>query len=110
MLVGVAIGNDATNQYNVQSVTYGGIALTFVGRVMAPTGGGGTPNSRPQTEIWALANPASGTANVVVTLAGSRTFSVGVTTFSGVDVSSGLTSALGTYASASASAVPPKAW
>ena len=48
-----------------------------------------------------LANPASGAHNVVVTLSGTRSFAVGVTTFFGVDVSSTLTSALGTFASAS---------
>ncbi len=102
MLVSVAIGNDADNQYNA-AVTYGGTGLSLVGRVMAPEGGAGRPNARPQTEIWALANPTPGTANVVVTLGGTRTFSVGVTTFSGVNVSGGLVSALGTYVSESRS-------
>ena len=104
LLVGVAIANDATTQANVSGVTFGGTPLTFVGRVMAPTGGGGTPiNSRPQTEIWALANPpASTTANVIVNLTGSRPFVAGATTYTGVDVSNGLASALGGYASNSA--------
>ena len=103
MLVGVTIANDANTQYDVTEVTYGLTPLTFIGRVMAPTGGGGTPNTRPQTEIWALASPASGTANVVVSLGGVRAFMAGVTTFSGVDLTSDLTSALGAYNSASAS-------
>ena len=103
MVVGVAIGNSATTLRDVQSVTYGGTPLTLVDKVRAPAGGGGTPNSRPQTEIWALANPVTGTANVVVTLTGDATFSAGATTFSGADVSAGLTSALGTFISASAS-------
>ncbi|OFW61941.1 MAG: hypothetical protein A2133_07000 [Actinobacteria bacterium RBG_16_64_13] len=101
MLVSVAIGNDATTQHSVQSVTYGGTALTLVGTVLGPAGGAGSPLSRPQVEIWALANPASGSATVQVTLTGARSFVVGVTTFRGVDISDGLTSALGTFASAS---------
>ena len=103
MLVGVAVGNEVGAAYDVSSVTYGGQALELVGRTTAPPGGGGTPNSLTQVEIWALANPASGTAQVVVTLPTARAFTAGVTTFSGVDVSSDLASALGTPAWASAS-------
>jgi uncharacterized repeat protein (TIGR01451 family) len=105
MLVSVAIANDSTTQRNVSGVTYGGTALTYVGSVLAPTGGGGdnsTTYLRPQVEIWALANPPSGSATVRVTLSGAKAFVAGVTTFSGADVSNGLTSALGTFASASA--------
>ncbi len=103
LIVGVAVGNDANTQCDVGSVTFGGTPLKLVGRVMAPTGGGGTPNTRPQTEIWALANPsASTTANVVVTLNGSRPFLAGATTFTGADISRGLSSALGRFASNSA--------
>jgi hypothetical protein len=103
MLVGVVIGNEVGAAYNVSSVRYGGVDLTRVGRTAAPAGGGGNPNSLTQVEIWALANPASGNANVVVTLPTARAFTAGVTTFSGVDVTSGLTSALGTSVWASAS-------
>ncbi len=103
MLVGVAIGNEVGATYDVSSVTYGGVALTRVGKIAAPAGGGGSPNSLTQVEIWALANPASGTASVVVTLPTARAFTAGVTTFSGVDVTSDLASALGTPAWASAS-------
>lgn len=106
MLVSVAIANDSGTQRNVSGVTYGGTALIYRGRVLAPTGGGGdgqTTYLRPQVEIWALANPLAGSATVAVTIAGgTRAFDVGVTTYSGVDVSNGLTSALGTFASASA--------
>ena len=105
MLVSVAIANDSSAQRTVSSVTYGGTALTYEGSVMAATGGGGdgsTVYSRPRVEIWALANPASGSATVRVTLNATKAFVAGVTTFSGVNVSNGLTSALGAFASASA--------
>ena len=85
MLVGVA-----TAGQNVSSVTYNGIALSFVGGV-ADVGG-----TKPRSEIWSLTNPPSGTASVVVTLAGSANMVAGVTTFSGVNQ----TNALGTFASA----------
>jgi hypothetical protein len=110
MLVGVAVGNVTGTMRNVASVTYGGTALTRVGTpVTAPTGGSGDPDAQPQVELWALVNPPSGTANVVITLDGTapnntRSIVAGVTTFSGVDISAGLTSALGTFASNSANA------
>ena len=69
--MGVAIGNDATTQRRAASVTYGGTALTYVGRVLGPGGRADDPTARPQVEIWALANPASGSATVIVTLSGT---------------------------------------
>ena len=105
MLVSVAIANDSAQQRSVSSVTYGGTALTRVGTVTAPSNGGGDGSNtyaRPTVTIYAMANPPSGSATVRVTLSGTKAFTVGVTTFSGVDVSTGLTSALGTFASASA--------
>jgi uncharacterized repeat protein (TIGR01451 family) len=105
MLVSVAIANDSTTQRTVSDVTYGGVGLTHVGDVMAAAGGGGDGSQttmRPRVEIWALADPASGSGTVRVTLSDTKAFVVGVTTFSGVDISSGLISALGTFASASA--------
>ena len=104
LMVGVAIGN--SNEVNgvrqVQTVTFAGLPLTFVGSAAAPVGGGGTPNSLPRVEMWALANPPKGNGNVIVTLTGGRVFASGATTFSGVDVANGLSSALGTFNSASA--------
>ncbi len=102
MLVSVTISDSATDTQNVSTVTYGGTALTLVGRVTAPAGGGGTPQSRPHVEIWAMANPPSGAANVVATVASPTAMAVAVSTFVGVDLSSNLTSALGTFASNSA--------
>jgi uncharacterized repeat protein (TIGR01451 family) len=101
MLVSVAIANDATTQRSVQSVTYGGTKLDHMGTTLGPSGGSGSPLSRTQVEVWALANPTPGSATVTVTLDGSRAFVAGVTTFSGVDISNGLASALGTYTQAS---------
>ena len=96
MLVGVAINNDPSPAASVGSVTYGGVLLTKLGSVTSGAGSGG---ARAHTEIWALANPETGRAQVVINLTGARTFSAGATTFSGVDVSNGLISALGPYAS-----------
>ncbi|MCA9012136.1 MAG: DUF4347 domain-containing protein, partial [Planctomycetaceae bacterium] len=60
---------------NVTSVTYGGVALTQVGR--------GAGNHA--VEIWKLVNPTVGTANVVINFAGTTTAAAGATTFNGVD-------------------------
>src|SRR5208283_819264 len=85
MLVGVA-----TAGQSVSSVTYNGLALSFVGGVSD------TGSVKPRAEIWSLTNPPSGTFNVVVTLAASANMVAGVTTFTGVNQ----TNALGTFASA----------
>ena len=104
LVVGVAIANDGATQCDVSRVTFAGVDLQYVGRVSAPSTGSTTADVRPQTEIWALVNPAASTAgNVVVTLTGSRPFAAGATTYTGVDVSAGLNSALGEYAGNSAS-------
>lgn len=85
MLVGVS-----TRDRTVSSVTYGGTALTLVGAQ--------TSNGNAKTAIYRLIAPASGTANVVVTLSGNpgKGAVVGVMTFTGVNQ----TTPLGTYASA----------
>ena len=104
MLVSVAIANDSAQQRTVSSVTYGGVPLSPRGSVMAATGGGGdgsTTYARPRVEIFALADPPPGTATVRLTLSGTKAFVVGVTTFTGADISNGLVSALGSFASAS---------
>jgi len=59
---------------NVTGVTYGGVALTQVGR--------GTGNHA--IEIWRLINPTVGTANVVASFSGSTPAAGGATTFNGV--------------------------
>ncbi|MBS1213614.1 MAG: hypothetical protein H6R26_2231, partial [Proteobacteria bacterium] len=58
----------------VTSVTYGGVALTQVGR--------GTGNHA--IEIWRLISPAVGTANVVANFGGTTPAAGGATTFNGV--------------------------
>ena len=85
LLVGAAASNRT-----VSSVTYNGIALTFVGGVSDT----GAP--QPRAEIWSLTNPPSGTFNVVVTLTGSANMVAGATTFTGINQ----TNPLGTLASA----------
>jgi uncharacterized repeat protein (TIGR01451 family) len=100
LLVGVAIANEVGVERQVLGVTFGGVPLTYINSRQAPTGGGGVPNSLPRVELWGLANPPRGAGNIVVTLTGSRAFTAGATTFSGVDVANGLSSAIGTWASA----------
>ncbi len=58
----------------VSSVTYGGVALTQVGR----TGG------NHAVEIWRLINPTVGTANVVVSLGATTDIKGGAVTYNGV--------------------------
>jgi uncharacterized repeat protein (TIGR01451 family) len=95
MLVGVTIGNGTTNA-TVSSVYYGTQLLTPIATV-APTAG---TTGRPRTALYALANPTVGTANVTVTISANRPFTAGATTFSGADVSGGVTAALRTAATA----------
>ena len=72
---------------NVTGVTYGGQALTQVGR--------GTGNHA--VEIWALAAPAAGLHNVTINFAGNTAATAGAITFNGVDQ----ISPTGTFVSAS---------
>lgn len=98
MMVGITTMNVAVN-----SVTYGGTSLDFVGSQLNGTSA--------RQYVYSLVNPSSGTANVVVTFSGSVTSgaTVGVTTFSGVSQSNPLnayTSASGNNASPSLSDIP----
>ncbi|MBI9087201.1 MAG: DUF2341 domain-containing protein, partial [Desulfobacterales bacterium] len=65
------------------SVTYGGVALTQVGRTAG----------NHAVEIWRLVNPAVGTANVLVNFSASTAATGGATTYNGVDQ----TTPTGTY-------------
>ncbi len=87
MMVGVSLDND--NFETVSSVTYGGLALDFVGQA--------TNSDDARVEIWKLIAPAVGTADVVVTFDTQllRGAVVGVTTFTGVDQASPLGSFAG---------------
>jgi len=62
---------------NTTSVTYGGVAMTQIGR--------GAGNHA--VELWALVNPAAGTANVVATFAGTTAAAGGATAYNGVNQS-----------------------
>jgi hypothetical protein len=73
------------------SVTYGGTALTRVGRTAG----------NQAVEIWRLVNPPVGTANVVVTFPGSTAAAGGATTFNGVDP----TTPTGTYVGATGTGI-----
>ncbi len=88
MLVGISQKNKLVN-----SVTYGGVALTLVGESIT--------SSNARIHLYRLINPASGTANVVVNLSANpdKGIVVGVTTFENVDQ----TNPLGTFAAATGS-------
>lgn len=97
MLVGVTVGSSSSSGSNagtVNSVTYGGAALTLVGVVSES-------NNRVRSYIYQLLNPSTGTANVVVTLSGAtaKPLYAGVTTFTGVNQST----PLGAYTSRNSS-------
>ena len=61
----------------VSSVTYGGQSLTYVGAANLP--------NNTFADIWYLLAPPAGTANVVVTTAGSQHFMAGATDYFGVN-------------------------
>ena len=86
LIVGISFrdGNVMAN-----AVTYGGTALTLIG---AQTG----PGSQNRTEMWRLLAPASGTANIVVTMSAAKQIVTGGISFTGVNQ----TTPLGTFASA----------
>ena len=69
----LVVGVEANNQ-NVNSITFGGTALTKATSSF----------TNNDAEFWYLKNP-SGTANIVVTMAGSTSVVVGAYAFSGVD-------------------------
>ncbi len=71
LFVGLSIDNGAT----ATGVTYGGQAMTLVGR----SAGSGT------AELWCLVAPALGTANIVVTVGSSQKVVGGAVAFDGVD-------------------------
>ncbi len=77
----------------VSSVTYGGVALTQVGRTAG----------NHAVEIWRLASPTVGTANVAVSFGGSTAVAGGAVVYNGVDLAaptSGYAGATGTGTSA----------
>ncbi|WP_036307174.1 DUF4347 domain-containing protein, partial [Methyloglobulus morosus] len=89
LFVEIAIDNLGSN---VNGVTYGGVALTQVGRT----------EGNHAVEIWALVNPTVGTANVVVSLSGNTAVAAGASTFNGVNQST----PYGTYAGNSGTTIP----
>ena len=94
MLVGISFVNDEME--TVTSVTYNGVALTWVG-----TGANGDD---ARMEIWRLIAPPTGTYNVVITFSAPlrRAAVAGVMTFTGVHQ----TTPLGTFVSAVGNASP----
>ena len=99
MLVSIALGdnNGTAGLADVSGVTYGPVAgrQTLTPVYSVPNG----TNTGTRAVIYALANPTTGSArDVIVTTNQNVDLTVGVTTFIGADLSSGLTSALGTTA------------
>ena len=80
----------------VTGVTYGGTPLTRIGF----RNGHGNAN---RVEIWSLAAPSPGTANVVVSLSGSVDVVGGAISFSGVNQ----TTPFGTFVSAQGTSASP---
>ena len=72
LIVGVAIDDPSVT---VTSATYGGVALTPVGRVAGAQA----------VELWQLVAPAPGTGSVVVNFSASTAAAIGASSFSGVD-------------------------
>ena len=109
-LLVVAIGVGATtptgNPPTVSGVTFGGTPLTPVISRVSGVGGAGDDTI---SYLYQLVNPASGPANVVVSLGGAGSLAVGATTFTGVDPSAPLgtpVSAAGTSGGTASVAVP----
>lgn len=75
LVVGVAADN-TTNA--VQSVSYGGAALTRLGSQVNSTGG-------QRVELWYRVGPAAGTATVTVRMAQTNDVVAGATTYTGVN-------------------------
>ncbi|MBI2913817.1 MAG: DNRLRE domain-containing protein, partial [Chloroflexi bacterium] len=95
LVVGVSVSYAGTT---VSGVTYGGTALTQVGVKDAPSSDG-------RVEIWRLLAPASGTANVVVSLTNGNLSTTVAGAVSFTDVHQ--TSPLGAFASASGASGNP---
>jgi hypothetical protein len=87
VFVGIAVGvavNDVDSSVTINGVTYGGVAMTFIGRRHSGDSTAG------YTELWVLVNPATGAQNVVVTYTdagsiGLATIEEGSVSFTGVD-------------------------
>ncbi len=78
LIVSVAIERrDAT----VNSITYAGQALTFLGRIT-------DANTTATLDVWGRTAPVTGTNQVVVTLSGGAAVVVGAISFGGVDQTS----------------------
>lgn len=63
---------------SVTSVTYGGTALTSIGSQNGP-------GNQNQATLWYLINPPTGTANISVSLSGSKDVTAGAASFTGVN-------------------------
>jgi hypothetical protein len=87
VFVGIAVGvavNDVDSSVTINGVTYGGVAMTFIGRRHSGDSNAG------YTELWVLVNPATGAQNVVVTYTdagsiGLATIEEGSVSFTDVD-------------------------
>src|SRR5579862_1048186 len=69
------VGISTKGNQNATGVTYGGVAMSRVLMLQ----------NADWVEVWRLVAPATGTANVVITLTGGANFSAGAISFTGVD-------------------------
>jgi uncharacterized repeat protein (TIGR01451 family) len=93
MLVGIGVGSTGPGEGgNITSVTYNSTAMTQIGFMRNDDS-----EAAIKVYLYALENPVAGPANVVVSVSSSSSsIAAGATTFKGVNISSGLASALGT--------------
>lgn len=109
LIVGVLIDSGATD--TVSTLTYNGVALTFIRRDRLTVDG-------LTVELWYLAGPATGANTVSVTLSNAPSFSAlagavsltGVDQAAALDANNGATGAAGTQPSVTVTTVADNAW
>lgn len=79
LVVGVSMLSVAGS--NVSGVTYGGVAMTFLGAIASGSGA-------IRSELWGLISPATGSNTVEVTLSAALDSIAGATSFTGVNQTS----------------------
>jgi|GEM_PF-3221293 len=81
----VAVHQVVNGQTAPSSVTYNGVAMTSLGRQMSSS-------QEESMDLYGLANPATGANNVVCTFGSSKTFKLGIMSFTGAGSASGFVS------------------
>lgn len=88
LIVSISTWNNGGTGTGCSGVTYNGVAMTAIGN---STGSTGTTTGQFYTEQWRLVAPATGTNNIVATVAG-KTDKLGVAaiSFTGADQTTGI--------------------